>query len=191
MNEHLANAGLADTWLEGMFLPKGSMVMWNVWRLHLDDKYVPNPEVFDPDRFEGRTLLAPEYAASNDYGARDHYNYGRCMFTLQWHRRETVLIVFLDCPGVGRRLCPGIHLAERNLFISIAKLLWAFNFEKQVDENGQTVEPDMDYGTGYSEGFIVCTNAFPCKVTPRSEKRVDTITREFKQAEVEVFPQYV
>src|ERR1700733_6302398 len=31
--------------------------------------------------------------------------------------------------GAGRRLCPGIHLAERNLFIAMAKLLWAFSFE--------------------------------------------------------------
>ena len=77
MDDRPTNAGGADTWLEGMFLPKGSMIMWNVWRMHLDDKYVTNPEIFDPDRFDGRTLLAPEYAASNDYAARDHYNYGR------------------------------------------------------------------------------------------------------------------
>ncbi|CRL29149.1 Cytochrome P450 [Penicillium camemberti] len=30
--------------------------------------------------------------------------------------------------GAGRCICPGIHLAERNLIISIAKLFWAFEF---------------------------------------------------------------
>lgn len=59
-----------------MLLPKGSVVFFNVWGLHNDEKYVPEPERFNPDRFAGRTLLAPEYATSADYESRDHYNYG-------------------------------------------------------------------------------------------------------------------
>ncbi|KAJ5699992.1 Cytochrome P450 [Penicillium majusculum] len=30
--------------------------------------------------------------------------------------------------GAGRCVCPGIHLAERNLIIGVAKLFWAFEF---------------------------------------------------------------
>jgi len=62
-----------------------------------------SPLAFEHDRFAGRTALASTLAASKDYEACDHYGY-----------------------GAGRRLCPGIHLAERNLFVGIAKLLWAF-----------------------------------------------------------------
>jgi hypothetical protein len=72
----------------------------------------------------------------------------------------------------------------------MAKLLWAFSFEKAVDANGRTIDPDVDYETGYSEGFIVCTKDFPAKITPRSEKRVETIMREFDQAKVETFSQF-
>ena len=74
--------------------------------------------------------------------------------------------------------------------MSMVKLLWAFSFDKAVDADGRTLEPDLDYATGYSEGFIVCTKDFPCKITPRSEKRVETILREFEQARSEVFSQY-
>jgi hypothetical protein len=72
----------------------------------------------------------------------------------------------------------------------MAKLLWAFTFEKEVDEEGNTLEPDCSYATGWSRGFITCTNSFPCKVVPRSRARVETIMREFAQAEVDVFSQY-
>lgn len=72
----------------------------------------------------------------------------------------------------------------------MAKLLWAFNFEQDVDSGGNLIIPDTNYETGYSEGFIVCTNDFPSKVTPRSEKRVETIMREFEQADCEIFSKY-
>ena len=92
--------------------------------------------------------------------------------------------------GAGRRLCPGIHLAERNLFAALAKLLWAFSFEKEVDENGRVMEPDTNYATGWNEGLVTCTKNFPCRVVPRSPERVETIMREFAQAEADVFIKY-
>ena len=52
------------------------MVFFNMWGLHNDEKYISEPERFNPDRFAGRILLAAEYATSADYESRDHYNYG-------------------------------------------------------------------------------------------------------------------
>lgn len=72
----------------------------------------------------------------------------------------------------------------------MAKLLWAFSFEKKVDENGRTIEVDADYATGYEEGLVVCSKPFVCKTTPRSTKRAETIMKEFKQAEVDIFQKY-
>ena len=70
--------------------------------MHHDEVRFPNPDTFDPDNYKGVTALAPELATAADYERRDHYGYGS-----------------------GRRLCPGIHLAERNLFLGVAKLLQA------------------------------------------------------------------
>ena len=72
----------------------------------------------------------------------------------------------------------------------MAKLLWAFSFEKKLDDNGQAMEPDMNYATGWSEGLITCTNDFPCKIVPRSHERVETIARELGKAQAEVFSNY-
>ncbi|KAL2005978.1 hypothetical protein VTN00DRAFT_9632 [Thermoascus crustaceus] len=156
-----------DEWVDGKFLPKGTILIINVWGLHHDEAQFPNPEIFDPDHYAGWTLLAPKYAASADYKMCDHYGY-----------------------GAGRRLCPGIHLGERNLFLAISKLLWAFSFDKQVDEAGKVIELDVDPVTGYSEGFLVCANLFPCRITLRSEARQDTIMREFAQAQADIFSKF-
>ena len=144
-----------------MFLPKSSTVILNVWALHMDPAIWHRPEDFNPDRFLDRPLLAPEYAASSDWEKRDHYGY-----------------------GAGRRICPGIHLAERNLIIAIAKLLWAFNFEEKIGAIN-----DSSPSSGYSEGFLHCAKPYGCVINVRSEARRATILREFDEATV-VFERY-
>ena len=150
-----------------MKIPKGSIVFINVWGLHHDPVRFPNPDVFDPDHFKGVTALAPVLATATDEETRDHYGYGS-----------------------GRRLCPGIHLAERNLFLAMAKLLWAFDFAKKVDAQGEEMEVDVDPRTGYSEGFLVCAKDFPCEIGVRGEKRKATIEKEFEEARRDVFSKF-
>ena len=150
-----------------MSIPKGSTVILNVWGLHHDPERHPNPDAFDPERYAGRTRLAPDYAASADFDQRDHYGYGS-----------------------GRRLCPGIHLAERNLFLAIAKLLWAFDFSAKRDGRGGAIPVDMDARTGYSDGFLHCPKPFGVDIRPRSERRRATIMEEFGKARREVFSMY-
>ncbi|KAI0287107.1 cytochrome P450 [Russula brevipes] len=36
--------------------------------------------------------------------------------------------------GAGRRMCPGIHVAERELWLAISRLLWAFDIRALPDE---------------------------------------------------------
>ena len=151
-----------DDVVEGMFIPKGTTVILNVWGIHMDPIRFPSPDTFNPENYRGKTLLAAEYAASNDFENRDHYGY-----------------------GAGRRICSGIHLAERGLWQAMAKLLWAFNFNEIA---GKPV--DISKETGYTEGFLHCPLDFECDVQVRSAKRKETIMREFAVAEKEVFSKY-
>jgi cytochrome P450 family 619 len=66
----------SDQWIDGKFLPKGTVLFVNVYGLHQDETKFPNPNTFDPDHYKGRTLLAAEYANSADYENRDHYGFG-------------------------------------------------------------------------------------------------------------------
>ncbi len=135
--------------------------------MHHDEKYFKLPEIFDPDHYLGVTKLAPELATTADYESRDHYGY-----------------------GAGRRLCPGIHLAERNLFLGIAKLLWAFDIGPGKDARGLKIEPDVDVIRAYSAGLLMTALPFGCETEVRSEKRRETILSEFSLAEKNVFSRY-
>ena len=93
--------------------------------------------------------------------------------------------------GNGRRLCPGIHLADRNLFHAISKILWAFDLQMATDkETGRPIVPDTSIVTGYREGLTACVNNFPIRMTVRSEKRRETIQREFERVQQDVFQEY-
>lgn len=149
-----------DDWVDGMFLPKGTVVIVNAWGMHFDEERFKDPYVFDPDHFEGVTTLATELS-NGAWEKRDHYGY-----------------------GTGRRFCPGAHLAERNLFLAMAKILWGFN----VKAGERTV--DTDPVTGYCEGFLVCANDFDAEFEVRSERRKETILREFEDADRTVFGKF-
>lgn len=94
-------------------------------------------------------------------------------------------------PGNGRRLCPGIHLADRNLYQAISKLIWAFDFSAPLDpKTGKPMIPDTTIETGYREGLTACAYEFPCTIKVRSEKKRETILREFADAQANVFPKF-
>lgn len=143
------------------------MLVVNVLGMGHDDNKYPEPESFNPGRWNGQTGLSAESARLADYEKRDHYAY-----------------------GTGRRLCAGIHFAERSLFITVAKILWAFNIRPAKDENGNDVVIDIDLRTGYEEGIIVEPCAFKCDICPRSEKRREVIEKEFVRAKENIFPKY-
>ena len=46
--------------------------------------------------------------------------------------------------GAGRRLCPGIHVAERTLFLAMARILWAFDIGKAKDASGNEIDIVQD-----------------------------------------------
>ena len=157
----IANITFPDDHLDGMLLPKGSAVILNVWGMHHDPKRWQEPEHFQPERFADFPALASVYAASGEGDKRDHFGY-----------------------GAGRRICPGIHLAERNLFVAVAKLLWAFEFSKL---DGAVNDASAEKGS--SQGFLHGPKDYGCHVRLRSEKKRETIMKEFEEAQA-VFGRY-
>ena len=154
-----------DDWIDGYFLPKGTVIIVNVWGLHHDEKRFQDPDKFDPDHYAGVTTLAPELA-NGDFAKRDHYSY-----------------------GTGRRFCPGAHLAERNLFLAISSLLWGFDILPGKDEEGEVVRSTLDPVLGYCEGFLVAPNPYLAEFKVRGAERMKTILREH-QACKSIFEKY-
>ncbi|XP_077243484.1 cytochrome P450 monooxygenase 76AD131-like [Tasmannia lanceolata] len=88
----------------GYTVPKGSGVYVNVWAIQRDPSVWDNPSDFDPERF----LNANATGIKWDYRGND----------------------FRYFPfGSGRRICPGIPLAERSVNYVLGSLLHTFNWQ--------------------------------------------------------------
>ena len=114
------HATTKDDYHRGHLIPKGACVIPNLTALHRDSELYPNPDIFEPNRFKNHHLDAAASAIQPDYLQRDHFNY-----------------------GFGRRLCPGINVAEQSLFIVVSRVLWAFDIRMKT---GHTL--DMSSKTG-------------------------------------------
>nr|GFB53597.1 cytochrome P450 [Tanacetum cinerariifolium] len=91
-----------DCTVGGYTIPKGSTIFVNAWSIHRDPRYWDNPLDFNPERF-----------LTNDG-------------TNKWDLRGNNLN-FLPF-GSGKRVCPGIPLAEKMQMYILASLLHSFDW---------------------------------------------------------------
>ena len=145
------HAAIQEDQYEGYRIPAGATVLNNVWAIHMDPKRSPSPRTFNPDRFAGdlRTLYE---SATGEAEKRDNF-------------------VF----GAGRRLCQGIHIAERSLFLAISRLVWAFEFSPAQDtRTGQLISYDVDDLVG---GITVEPRHYRCTIVSRGEPKEQVIRK--------------
>lgn len=145
----------------GYHIPQGAGIMMNVWAIHMDPERHPNPREFRPERYEGDEQTAAESAANPDASQRDHFTF-----------------------GAGRRICQGMHVAERSLFLGMSRMLWGFHIAPKV-RDGKVVPIDPDQLT---QGFVCGPETFECEITPRSEKRAKMIREDWMTAKKYVDP---
>ncbi|THW34274.1 cytochrome P450 [Aureobasidium pullulans] len=150
----MMHASSEDDWYEGHFIPKGTVVVLNWWAIHMDPNVHESPDEFRPERYLEKPLSAADYINANDPYERDHFTY-----------------------GAGRRVCPGVHVAERSLYINIVRTLWGFNIRKIKGPDGRLVEPEL----GMIRGFLSVPKPFDCEITPRSAQHVKVIREEFEK----------
>ena len=126
--------------------------------IHRDPNIWKDPDTFDPARYLNHTLPAADYINVSDPYERDHFTY-----------------------GAGRRVCPGVHVAERSLYINISRVLWGFNITKKVGPDGNLIEPTQTM----VRGFMSVPELFECDIIPKSEGYARIIREEFAKAEKE------
>jgi cytochrome P450 len=112
--------------------------MINWWGIHYDPSLFPEPDLFKPERFIHHTLSAGEEAALADPYQRSHFGFGG-----------------------GRRICPGMHVAERSMFLNMARTLWGFDIDFKKDANGNKIPVDFSL-LGTMEGSNTTPKQFAC-----------------------------
>jgi len=137
------HTAMEDGVIDGHLIPKGSIIVANLWNMLHDPEAYPDPFKFDPERH----IATPEKPAQRDPRTA--------------------------CFGYGRRICPGMHLAEASLFCGIAGSLAVLNMTKAV-ENGVEITPVHEN----TSGIISYPKPFACTITPRSEKAIALINED-------------
>ncbi|GAA5795286.1 cytochrome P450 [Helicostylum pulchrum] len=104
-----------DVELDGYLIPKGTIIVANLYGINHDPEFYHNPDKFIPERFMGNPSTM-QAALNGNVENRDHFSFG-------W----------------GRRKCPGAHLSEIEIFSTFISVL-AKCFIVPTDEG----MPDMD-----------------------------------------------
>lgn len=154
----------SDIEYKGYHIPKNTVVCMSQYVLHFDERrWKDGGKTFDPSRYLTYPHKAGVYAASRDANGRDHFDF-----------------------GAGRRICPGMHLAENSLFITLAKILWAFRIEPGRGPGGESLPVDLS-DEAYEPGVNTLPKPFKARFVPRNETRARVLREEWAKAERDGF----
>ena len=67
---------------------------------------------------------------------------------------------------VASSVCPGQHVGDRSVYISTAKLLWAFNVTRTKGSDGKELALNLDPNQ-YVNAAVTHSLPFPATLTPR------------------------
>ncbi|KAL1736200.1 cytochrome P450 [Schizophyllum commune] len=113
---HVYSGDVDDVYHE-YTIPRGSILIPNVWAITHDEVTYPDPYLFRPERF-----LTPE---------------GKLDPTV----RDPSSLV----SGFGRRICPGRHLALASAWITVASVLRVYNIQQAKRPDGSTIPAVREY----------------------------------------------
>ncbi|KAF8553325.1 cytochrome P450 [Imleria badia] len=114
----IPHAAVDDDVYGGFHIPKGAILLTNLWSMAHDESRFPNPHAFIPERF------------LNDDGSLKPNDVEHIAF------------------GFGRRICVGRHFADTSVWAVIAKVLAVFKILKPLDENGVEIPVEPKFSTG-------------------------------------------
>jgi len=106
----------AATEVRGYTVPRGARVLVNVWAIGQDPELWAEPEKFVPERFLEKEM---------DFRGKDFE-----------------LLPF----GSGRRICPGMPLADRMVHLMLATLLHRFEWRLPADVEKNGVDLSANFG---------------------------------------------
>ncbi|KAI0274190.1 cytochrome P450 [Russula aff. rugulosa BPL654] len=127
-----------DDVYRGFFIPKVRVLYLRCFRAILHDPEIyPDPEEFKPERF-----------LNEDGSVRDD---------------PTLSLAF----GIGKRICPGRHLAEAIIFTTVSSVLSVFDVSKGKDQSGNMIPVKEAVST--ERRVVVHLEKFQCSILPRDK----------------------
>jgi len=176
----LPHAVLKDDVYDNYFIPKGTTIVGNIWYLF---QFYVSPTL---------NFNNPHRAMAHDAEVYpDPFQFDPSRYLGDKPQLDPFKFIF----GFGRRICPGIHLAELSMFLNITCILALFNISKPVNEHGDHIEQKIDWTgsiTSYvciEDSLLKLTNMnsfhrhlqkFDCQIKPRSEEHLSLLERQLE-----------
>ncbi|KXN85119.1 O-methylsterigmatocystin oxidoreductase [Leucoagaricus sp. SymC.cos] len=104
----------------GFFIPKGTIVMGNIWTILHDPENYDKPEEYNPERF----------------------------LTKDGKLKSDVYIPGTAAFGFGRRVCAGRFLSDTSLFSTIAHVLSVYDIRPGLDDDGREIQIKPEITSG-------------------------------------------
>ncbi|EED82984.1 predicted protein [Postia placenta Mad-698-R] len=139
-----------DDIYNGHLIPKGSIVIGNIWAIHMDPVRYPNPTSFKPERF-----YHPDEKL--DWGSGPDTNNHDQRFCSGKHIAEASLFIVLS------RLIWGFDL-----------------YAASDAKTGKVRLPDVDDGATFTDGLVAAPKIYPVGFKPRSEKHAEIIKASYR-----------
>ncbi|KAK0365067.1 hypothetical protein LTR94_008238 [Friedmanniomyces endolithicus] len=138
-----------------VFLEAGTAFHPVQWSIHREAKLNPEPDEFRPERW-----LEPGWPTYREPLTKfpNLQNYSAF--------------------GFGRRICPGLNIAERSLYILVSRVAWSCEISYQKTAAGDDIVPPS---YDYVSGFNVQPKPFPFALKPR-QQRAEVVEREYQKA---------
>ncbi|KAJ7859327.1 cytochrome P450 [Mycena olivaceomarginata] len=137
--------------LSRLYNSQGTTIFVNMWGIFHDPALFDNPEDFIPERY----LLS-------ENGTKPGVDGSDLKPTFPF--------------GFGRRICPGMYLAQNSINLNAMNLLWAFDLKPDIDTNGNPIPVDI---FAYRKGIAMAPLPFKCRITPRTAAKARLIENEF------------
>ncbi|KAJ7600343.1 cytochrome P450 [Mycena floridula] len=120
-----------DDIYKGMFIPKGSRVIPNIYAMNHDESKYSDPYSFNPSRFMPR---------SEGGGGETFYpvNFGQVDLVI------LLVSLLTTAPQMGT-ICPGRFLAENSTWIAMATILATLNLNKAIGQDGKEITPKAEF----------------------------------------------
>ncbi|KAI8342909.1 cytochrome P450 [Chlamydoabsidia padenii] len=137
-----------DIIVRDYIIPKGALLYANMTGIHMNPDVYPDPDIFKPERFmdETRTIMA---TANGKVGGRDVFGF-----------------------GFGRRICPGIYMAEVELFYTCTRIFAHCVVASPLDANGDEVP--IDLYAGQQGGLVYMPAPHQVRFLPRPDSSLES-----------------
>ena len=147
----------------GYLIPKGAGVLNNVYAIHHDPSAFRTQEALTQIAKKNDPQSLYEAESNSDASKQDTFTF-----------------------GAGRRMCAGMQVAERSLFLSISRMLWAFDISPAVD---QTTGKGLHTRSREVDARVrLDAEPYSVAITPRSSEKAERIKYEWKQAQKSLDP---